>query len=211
MRTGLWLSAPADALLRAETARLLDMQDIPLAGFTEEPTPRFDGLHGRTAYLMRISEAIFRGEAIPAELTLRHLMEDALPGNVLRRYLEWQTNLLPYLRGVAEIEDMPGCFRLGPSLLVCPLSEEGVADTQLPPGQWTEITTGEMLTGRLMRMRSPNAMPVLAAENALIPTGDPAKPTLHWYQPADPLQPPARAAGQRVILHRDGQEAFLSC
>ena len=55
MRTGLWLSAPADALLRAETARLLDMQDIPLAGFTEEPTPRFDGLHGRTAYLMRIS------------------------------------------------------------------------------------------------------------------------------------------------------------
>lgn len=210
MRTGLWLSAPADTLLRAEAARLLDMQDIPLAGFTEEPTPRFVGLHGRTAYLMRISEAVFRGEAIPAELTLRHLMEDALPGNVLRRYLEWQTNLLPYLSGVAEIEDMPGCFRLGPLLLVCPLSEDGVTDTQLPPGQWTEITIGEVVEGRLARMRSPNAMPILAAENALIPTGDPVKPTLHWYQPAEPLQLPAWAAGHRVILHRDGQEAFLT-
>ncbi|MGN0971443.1 MAG: hypothetical protein ACI4OY_05770 [Aristaeellaceae bacterium] len=211
MRTGLWLSAPADALLRAEAARLLDMQNIPLAGFTEEPTPRFDAVHGRTAYLMRISEAVFRGEAIPAALTLRHLMEDALPGNVLRRCLEWQTNLLPCLQAVAEPEDLPGCFRLGASLLACPLSEEGVADAQLPPGQWTEITTGEIIAGHLLRMRSPTAMPILAAENALIPTGDPAHPTLHWYQPAEPLRLPARAAGQRVILHRDGQEAFLSC
>ena len=210
MRTGLWLSAPADTLLRAEAARLLDMQDIPLTGFTEEPTPRFNGLHGRTAFLMRISEAVFRGESIPAELTLRHLMEDALPGNVLRRYLEWQTNLLPYLRAVAEPEEMTGCFRLGPSLLVCPLSEEGVADAPLPPGQWTEITTGEVVSGHLMRIRSPNAMPILAAENALIPTGDPGHPTLHWYQPPEPLQPPAWAAGQRIILHRDGQETFLS-
>lgn len=209
MRTGLWLSAPADALLRAEAARMLDMQDIPLAGFTEEPTPRFDSLHGRTAYLMRISEAVFRGEAIPAALTLRHLMEDALPGNVLRRCLEWQTNLLPCLQGVAAAEDLPGCFRLGPSLMVCPLSEEGVADALLPPGQWTEITTGEVVSGHLTRMRSPNAMPILAAENTLIPTGDPAKPTLHWYQPATPEKLPALAAGQRVILHRDGMETFL--
>lgn len=210
MRTGLWLSAPADTLLRAEAARLLDMQDIPLAGFTEEPTPRFVGLHGRTAYLMRISEAVFRGEAIPAEMTLRHLMEDALPGNVLRRYLKWQTNLLPCLQTVAAPEDLPGCFRLGPRLLACPLSEEGVADAQLPPGQWTDIVTGEVVEGRLTRMRSPNAMPILAAENELIPTGDPMKPTLHWYQPAEPLQLPACAAGHRVILHRDGQEAFLT-
>ena len=210
MRTGLWLSAPADALLRAEAARLMDLQDIPLTGFTEEPTPRFDHMHGRTAYLMRISEAVFRGEAIPAELTLRHLMEDALPGNVLRRCLEWQMNLMPYLQAVAEAEELPGCFRLGPSLLACPLSEEGVADAQLPPGQWTDITTGEVVSGRLMRMRSPNAMPLLAAENALIPTGDPGQPTLHWYQPTEPLKLPAWAAVQRVILHRDGQETFLS-
>ncbi|MGN1019860.1 MAG: hypothetical protein ACI4O7_05765 [Aristaeellaceae bacterium] len=209
MRTGLWLSAPADALLRAEAARLLDMQDIPLMGFTEEPTPRFDGLRGRTAYLMRVSEAVFRGEAIPAELTLRHLMEDALPGNVLRRCLEWQTNLLPCLQAVDAPEELSGAFRLGPSLLACPLSEEGVASAQLPPGQWTDIVTGEVVSGRFTRMRSPNAMPILAAENALIPTGDPAKPTLHWYQPPEPLLPPAWAAGQRILLHRDGQESFL--
>lgn len=209
MRTGLWLSAPADALLRAEAARLLDMQDIPLAGFTEEPTPRFDGLQGRTAYLMRVSEAVFRGEALPAELTLRHLMEDALPGNVVRRYLEWQTSLLPYWSDVTEPEELPGCFRLGPSLLVCPLSAEGVASAQLPPGQWTDIITGEVVSGRFTRMRSPNAMPILAAENALIPTGDPARPTVHWYQPAAPEQPPAWAAVKRLILHQDGQESFF--
>ncbi|MGN0779739.1 MAG: hypothetical protein ACI4MJ_11360 [Aristaeellaceae bacterium] len=207
MRTGLWLGVGEDELLKAEAARLLEMQDVPLAGFTAEAVPRFAGVHGRTAFLMRVSEAIFRGEAIPAELTVRHLLSDALPGNVLRRCLEWQTNLLPYLQDVGQPEDGSGCFRLGPLLTVCPLSAEGVVDAQLPPGQWTEITTGEVVSAHLRRMRGPNAMPILAAENALLPTGNPAAPTLHWYQPHEPLTPPASA--HRMIVHRDGQESIL--
>lgn len=204
MRHGLWIS-PADDT----AAQLLLAQDIPLAGSAPAPTARLADHEDRSSFLYRVSEVIFRGEAVPSALIARHLSGDALPGNVIRRYLEWQQNLLPYLADVDAATDGKGFFRLGQALLCCPLSNEGAVDAQLPPGSWTDIVTGEVVSGSFRRLRSPNAMPILAAEGAVIPTGDPACPTLHWYQPPEGAVGLMHPEPYHLILHRDGVETFL--
>ena len=209
MRHGLWISLSGCSDLHSAVSDLLARQDIPLAGFADEPARLFQSNEDRFSFLFRISEAIFRGEVFPARLLLTHLGGDALPGNVLRRYLEWQQNLLPYLTNVHAIFEGEGYFRLGDSLLCCPLSPEGTVDAQLPEGQWTDIITGEVVSGCFRRLRSPNAMPILAAQGAVIPTGDQACPTLHWYQPPENMQPLTYPAPYHLIIHRDGVETCL--
>lgn len=200
MRVGLYCTEDLSALL--------DAQDIPFAGVDEAASARFRD-DGREAFLYRVSEVILRGESVPAELLRLHLAGDARPGNVIRRCLEWQHSLAPYLTGVPGPADGEGFFRLGEDVLVCPLSPEGAADAMLPPGQWTDIVTGEVVSGRYRRLRSPNAMPIFAREGAVIPTGDPARLTYHWYQPPENVLGLMLPQPHRLILHRNGEETCL--
>lgn len=209
MLHGLWLSSDDDPALRDAVCALLSAQDIPLGGFVSAPATLFDGHEARDAFLYRLSEAVFRGEPVPAALILRHLSGDATPGNILRRHLEWQTALRPYLDPVDAPEAGDGFFLLGKDLLICPLNRDGAADAMLPPGAWTDMITGEVFSGQLRRLRSPNAMPILAREGAIIPTGDPACPTLHWYQPPEHVTGLMYPEPYHLILHRDGVETCL--
>ena len=209
MRLGLWIFLDDPTLSPQQITDLLDRQDIPFAGFTDEKTVLFHGGEDRVSFLFRVSEAIFRGMSIPATLLMKHLGGDATPGNVLRRYLEWQLNLRPYLSPVETIEEGDGCFRLGNALLICPLNEMGAVDAQLPPGQWTDMVTGEVVSGTFRRLRSPNAMPILAAEGAVIPTGEETCPTLHWYQPAEEVTALMHREPYHLIIHQDGVETCL--
>lgn len=205
MRCGLWLVSDTPNQL-AQAIRLLNAQDIPCAGCVDTPTPV---IPDREAFLYRAGAWIFLGEAVPAGAVIRHLSGDALPGNVLRRYLEWQHNLLPYLSSVDAPQPDDGFFRLGESLLVCPLSDMGTVDVRLPAGHWTDILTGEVASGHFRRMRSPNAMPILAKEGAIIPTGDAACPTLHWYQAPEEAIGLMHAEPYHLIVHRNGAETCL--
>lgn len=209
MRHGLWLYPADDPALCERVSTLLLAQDIPLAGFTNEPSRLFIGTEDRTAFLFRLSQAVFLGHSIPASLVLRHLSSDATPGNVLRRCLEWQENLLPYLHTVDTPVPGNGFFRLGNDLLICPLNDLGASDAQLPDGSWTDIVTGEVFTGRIRCLRSPNAMPILAREGAVIPTGNASFPTLHWYQAPEHALGLMHPEPYHLILHRDGVESYL--
>jgi len=239
MRWGLILSDPEEnkaKRLRAEV--LLAMQQIPLSGFTQEPVcPQ--GWEERNGFLRRAARTLLRpGEPLPLEAVLHHLSGDALPGNVLRRYVCLQLSLLPYLRKNAQVREGEGCFLLGDDLLVAPVSDMDIVDALLPHGRWTDIQDGQVWHNRLRLMRGYNAMPILARENALIPIGvedrrwdgdDADRVTLHWYQPGEAAQciladgtayAVAKQEGKPVvttdsvktwhlIVHQDGQEKLI--
>lgn len=240
MRWGLILSDPEESKakrLRAEV--LLALQQIPLAGFTAEDATLFGEVHDRNAFLRRAAWVLMRpGEPIPADAVLAYLTGDALPGNVLRRYVFLQLSLLPCLRTNAKVTQGEGCFLLGDDLLVAPVSEEDTVDALLPPGRWTDIQDGQVWEGRLRLMRGYSAMPVLARENALIPIGvedrhsdgdDADRVTLHWYQPSGEARciladgtayhvgmeagcPAAHSDSRKpwhLIVHQDGQEHLI--
>lgn len=209
MRHGLWLYPADDPALCERVSAILLAQDIPLAGFTDEQSYLFTGTEDRTAFLFRLSQALFLGNTLPSALILRHLSGDATPGNVLRRCLEWQENLLPYLHTVVVPVPGNGFFRLGDDLLICPLNDFGASDAHLPDGSWTDIMTGEVFTGHLRCLRSPNAMPILAREGAIIPTGNASCPTLHWYQAPEHALGLMHPEPYHLILHRDGVETCL--
>lgn len=209
MRHGLWVYPANDSALCERVSTLLLSQDIPLAGFTDDPSHLFTDTEDRATFLFHLTQAVFLGKSLPASLILRHLSDDAAPGNVLRRCLEWQENLLPYLHTVHEPLPGNGFFLLGNDLLICPLNDLGASDAYLPDGSWTDIMTGEIFTGHLRCLRSPNAMPILAREGAIIPTGNAACPTLHWYQAPEHTLGLMHPEPYHLILHRDGLETYL--
>lgn len=227
MRMGLWLTADehfdrAAALCRA--------QDIPLAGSAAE-VPLCGG--SREAFLLGVGGAVLTGGAVDSASAARHLASDARAGNVLRRYVGLQRSLGAALSGAGVLRG-EGLVLLGEEVAVCPLSPLGVAEASLPPGLWTDILTGEVVSGRLRRMRGPLETPLLARENALLPIlSDPgsllrdgARLTLHWYQPAEKARAAlpeglcrVRREGDEVrvsapmpwylVIHQDGTERYL--
>lgn len=240
MRWGLILSDPdKNQARRLKAEVLLAMQQIPLAGWTEAEAAFFGEVKDRNAFLRRTAMALMRpGEPLPLNAVLTYLSGDALPGNVLRRYLFLQLSLLPYLRVHGSVAQGEGCFHLGEDLLVAPVSEEDTVEAVLPPGQWTDLQDGQVWTGCLRLMRGYNAMPVLARENALIPIGvedrrsdgdDADRLTLHWYQPREeaccvladgttyhvmmqdgcPAVQSDSGKPWHLIIHRDGQEQLI--
>lgn len=188
---GLWITRDGstdEAVLR----ELLERQMIPFEGFTDAP-PAFGATDTREDFLRLAAAAVMEGQPLPMAGVARYLSgREAFPGNVLRKYVCLQLNLMPYLRAHSQVTRLERCFLLGDDLLVVPLGEEGCVDVQLPPGMWTELATGECFTGRLRRVRGLNAMPVLARENGVIPIGvddrhtdadDADRVTLLWFQP----------------------------
>lgn len=190
---GLWIAR--DGSTQEQVLRdMLEKQLIPLEGFTDD-APAFGACASREEYLRRAAAAVMQGLPLPMEETARQFSgREALPGNVLRKYVCLQLSLMPYLRPNAAVTPLEGCFLLGNDLLIAPLGEDGCIDALLPPGTWTELATGECFTGRLRRVRGLNAMPVLARENSVIPIGindrqtnadDADRVTLQWFQPAN--------------------------
>lgn len=209
---GLWIARDGSAD-EAELRELLARQLIPFEGFTDAP-PAFTESGTREGFLRRAAAAVMQGLPLPMAGVAQHLSgHEALPGNVLRKYVCLQLSLLPYLRSNARVQPLKGCFLLGNDLLVAPMEEDGCVDALLPAGTWTELATGECFTGRLQRIRGLNAMPVLARENSVIPIGvndrrtdadDADRVTLVWSQP----QEQARcilADGTAYHLRRQGE------
>lgn len=225
MDCGLWLALdPADGEAARRAADLCRAQDIPVAGFTQAPCPRFQGIREREAFLCRAAEAIMRGETLPAAGVARCLAPDARAGNVLRRYAGLRASLALHLNQ-APVRDGQGCFFPGDGLAVCPLSDEGAVDALLPPGIWTELATGETVAGVFRRMRSASAMPVLVRENALLAIGVDSgsllpdggnRLTLHWFQPASSAALTLPGLGRFHVRRTGGAftltaEAAVSC
>lgn len=210
---GLWIAR--DGVTDETMVReLLEKQLIPFEGFTDEH-PAFEDSGMREGFLRRAASAVMQGLPLPIKGVLRHLSgQEALPGNVLRKYVCLQLSLLPYLRKNSSITLLEGCFLLGQDLLVAPLGEDGCIDAQLPDGLWTELATGECISGRMRRIRGLNAMPVLARENSVIAIGvddrradadDADRVTLHWFQPSEAARC-VLADGTEYHLRRDGDK-----
>lgn len=192
---GLILSDPENnAALRCHAAALLNEQQIPFSGWTDRPARHFPAQDiDRNIFLRRAAWALLQpGEPLPLRSVVMHLSGDALPGNVLRRYVCLQLSLLPYLRPGRQVVSGQGCFLVGDSLLVVPVDEQDCTDAILPTGQWTDLQDGTVYENHLRLMRGYNAMPVLVRENTLLPIGvndrsachdDADRVTLHWYQP----------------------------
>lgn len=217
---GLYLSAsPSGA---ARIAPLLRDFDLPLAGFTQEPSALAPGLP-RAAFLRGASVAALLGQPLPGEALvalLRH--DDPLPANVLRRHVLQRLSLLPYLRKGPEVMALEGCLLVGRDLLIAPVSAEDTVDALLPPGIWTELN-GTPHTGRLRCMRGYSETPLLVRQNALLPVSmngaslaqsaanDADRLTLHWFQPdgeaactlADGTRYHVQRVGQQIRLHAD--------
>lgn len=190
---GLWIARDGSTEEQA-LQDVLEKQLIPFEGFADEP-PAFNDNGRLEDFLRRTAAAVMQGLPLPMAEVARHLSgREALPGNVLRKYVCLQLSLLPYLRKNNTVTPLEGCFLLGNDLLVAPMGEDGCIDAQLPSGVWTELATGECISGRLRRVRGLNAMPVLARENSVIPIGvddrrtdadDADRVTLHWFQPGE--------------------------
>jgi len=190
---GLW-TARDESADEAKVRELLGKQLIPFEGFTDVPAA-FEDNGVLEDFLRKSAAAVMQGLPLPMAGVIRHLSgREAMPGNVLRKYVCMQLSLLPYLRVNAAVTPLEGCFLLGDDLLAVPLGETGCVDAQLPLGTWTELATGETFTGRLRRIRGLNAMPVLARENSVIPIGvddrrtdadDADRLTLQWFQPGE--------------------------
>lgn len=226
---GLIVSDPSrDQPRREALARLLHDYDLPLTSFTDEPAGLFHGDEGRATFLRTASAALLRpGQPLPMAGLEAHLPTGPLTANVLRRHLFLQLSLMPYLRQNHAFMPLTGCFMLGDSLLVAPVSADDVVDAQLPPGVWTELT-GACHTGRLRCMRGYNETPVLARENALLPisvngqsltelnAGDSDRLTLHWFQPqsragcilADGTRYEVQREGDAFLVHADTDRPF---
>lgn len=210
---GLWIAR--DGVTDETMVReLLEKQLIPFEGFTDEH-PAFEDSGTREDFLRRAASVVIQGLSLPIKGVLRYLSgQEALPGNVLRKYVCLQLSLLPYLRQNSSITPLEGCFLLGQDLLVAPLGEDGCIDAQLQDGTWTELATGEYISGRLRRILGLNAMPVLARENSVIAIGvddrradadDADRVTLHWFQPGEAARC-VLADGTEYHLHRNGAQ-----
>ena len=215
---GLWIArdgATDETMVR----ELLERQLIPFEGFTDEH-PAFEDSGTREDFLRSAASAVLQGLPLPAAGVLRHLSgQEALPGNVLRKYVCLQLSLLPYLRNNNAVMLLDGCFLLGNDLLVAPLGEDGCIDARLPSGLWTELATGECISGSMRRIRGLNAMPVLARENSVIAIGmndrctdadDADRVTLHWFQPQEEARC-VLADGTEYHLRRDEEKFTGEC
>lgn len=190
---GLYLNAPA-AGDRDALVRLLHDFDLPLATFTQGP-PALPAELPLPAFLRQASVCVLMGQPLPAEALHTHLTRgDPLPANVLRRHLLLRLSLMPFLRTVRSIRQMPGALLLEDTLLLVPVGADDTVDIPLPPGVWTELS-GACHQGRLRGMRGYNETPLLLRENTLLPVSmngqsltqttadDSDRLTLHWFQP----------------------------
>ena len=138
-------------------------------------------------------------EEAVAALRLRH----SLIPYIYTAYYHNHKNSVPVCRPlyydwpqVKEAYEVKNQYMFGPSLMVCPITAPGdqagisTREIWLPEGVWTDIFTGEALTGgRHVVTRDRKSIPVFARAGAIIPvqdvkgnfTGNPDHLILHVY------------------------------
>ena len=121
---------------------------------------------------------------------------DEESNEVVKRFTRLKNRLMPYLyaraveaseRGIPvlrpmllEFPDSIACetcdtqYMLGDSLLVAPVMHaDGHVDYYLPDGEWTNLLTGETVTGNTWRRETHGylSLPLMARPNSVIPLG----------------------------------------
>ncbi len=121
---------------------------------------------------------------------------DEEANEVVKRFARLKNRLMPYLYGAAveahekgvpvlrpmllEFPDSIACetcdtqYMLGANLLVAPVMHaDGHVDYYLPAGEWTNILTGEAVTGDTWRRETHGylSLPLMARPNSVIPMG----------------------------------------
>jgi alpha-D-xyloside xylohydrolase len=99
-----------------------------------------------------------------------------------RRAVESHTDGIPMMRAmVLEFPDDPACayldrqYMLGDELLVAPIfNKDGNVSYYLPAGRWTNIISGEVITGGSWHSEHHGyqSLPLLARPNSVIPFGN---------------------------------------
>ena len=144
---------------------------------------------------------------------------DEEANEVVKKFTRLKNRLMPYLYGAAveahekgipmmrpmllEFPDSVACetcdtqYMLGADLLVAPVMHaDGHVDYYLPEGQWTNILTGEAVTGDTWRRETHDylSLPLMARPGSVIPMGaNEERPDydytdglqLHLFQPKD--------------------------
>lgn len=146
--------------------------------------------------------------------------------DVARQFTELKHRLMPYLYGAAteahrtgvpmmrpmvlEFPDDPACrtldrqYLLGPDLLVAPVfTAEGDVEVYLPAGEWTQLLTGEPVTGPCWRRERHgfDSLPLYVRAGTVLPLGaDDQRPDGDWLDgltllvtPGAPTDPAAGA------------------
>jgi alpha-D-xyloside xylohydrolase len=169
--------------------------------------------------------------------------------DVLRFFTRLKCRLMPYLFGAAcqahetgapvmrammlEFPDDPACdtldrqYMLGDSLLVSPVfASDGVVDTYLPEGRWTNFMTGQVVEGgRWVReTHGYLSLPLMVRPNAVIPVGaNEQRPdyeyadgvTFHVFELQDGASLSARVptlkgeVAMTVEVSREGQQVLV--
>lgn len=116
--------------------------------------------------------------------------------DVTRQFTRLKMSLMPYLARAAREASLRGTpimramalefpgdravaglgtqYMLGESILVAPVfSEEGDVDVYLPAGQWTQLLTGERVTGGTWRREKHgfDSLPIYVREGSVVPFG----------------------------------------
>lgn len=101
-------------------------------------------------------------------------------------------------------------YMFGDALLVAPIfSENGTVEYYLPEGSWTNILTGEKLSGEKMHAGKFDyfALPLLAREDCIIPMGNCENTTDYDYADGVELHVyTLRNAAECVVYGRDGEK-----
>lgn len=147
------------------------------------------------------------------------------PGIPLRRAAALHQNLQLWLTLFPCDAANANHVSVGSSLIVLCPDENGCAAADLPDGIWTEIASGETFSGTYRRVPPAGQIPVLAAENTLLPVvpeefaGNPEYLTLHWYEPKASAELAGQYAadmdghilpkGAHLIVHHGGEEQLI--
>jgi alpha-D-xyloside xylohydrolase len=159
--------------------------------------------------------------------------------DVLRKFTKLKMSLMPYLMTAAaeahrdgvpmmrpmvvEFPDDPAVayldrqYMLGPDILVAPvMSATGEVSFYLPAGTWTDLLSGEQLTGQrwVHQIHGFDSLPVLVREGAVIPIGAvddrpeydwSSEVELRWFAPTEGQITLAKLPDAVIELHlRDG-------
>jgi alpha-D-xyloside xylohydrolase len=189
-----------------------------IGGFEGTPTPAVfkrwvqfgllsshSRLHGSKSYRVPWD---YGDEAVAVTRDFTRLKHRLVP-YLYRAALQARDHGTPVMRAmVLEFPDDPGChqldrqYMLGDDLLVAPVfSEDGSVDYYVPEGTWTNILTGEPVTGPAWRRETHgfDTLPLLARPGSVIPFGASDQGTGYDWTDGVTLRVHAPADGAEVI------------
>jgi len=165
--------------------------------------------------------------------------------SVMRRFTKLKSSLMPYIAAAGEEASMTGIpvmrpmylafpddpttlyldrqYMLGPDLLVAPVfSSDGEVDFYLPRGHWTNLLTGEVVSGGVWRTEQHrfDSLPLYVRAGATLVTGDGSRgadydyvdaPVLRVFPGDDAEQSVSVPTGRRRATFRVTQTSRAVC